>query len=72
MNLIAVVISVSVFLVILYGDGLSIIFEPFMLALYEHKSLVMAIALSPLFASLLVGMEHAKRTSRRKRAQESA
>lgn len=71
-NVMSLFIAVGLFLAILYGDGLSLIFEPFMLALYEYKSLVIAIALSPLFASLLVGMAYAKRAIKRKRAQAEA
>jgi uncharacterized membrane protein len=70
-NLIALVIAVLVFLGVLYGDALSSVFEPLMRGLYEYKLAVILIAMSPLFASLLVGMAYAQRAIRRKRAAAS-
>jgi hypothetical protein len=67
-NVMALVIASSLFAGVLYGDALSVVFEPLMRGLYEYKAVVIFIAMSPLFASLLVGMAYAKRALRRKRA----
>jgi hypothetical protein len=71
-NVMALLLAVALFAGVLYGDGLSVIFEPLMLGIYKHKILVVAIATSPLFASLLVGGAYAQRALRRKRAQAAA
>jgi hypothetical protein len=68
-NLISLVIAVLVFAGVLYGDALSTVFEPLMRGLFEYKLAVILIAMSPLFASLLVGMAYAQRAIRRKKAQ---
>jgi hypothetical protein len=71
-NLIALLVASAVFLVVLYGDGLSAVFEPLMRWLFEYKLAVILIAMSPLFASLLVGMAYMQRAMRRKRAQKAS
>jgi hypothetical protein len=58
-------------LAVLHMDTLSVIFEPLLLGVFEYKVLVIAIALSPLVASLLVGMAYAQRAIRRKKAEAS-
>ena len=67
MNLIAIGIALGFFAIMLFGDSLNRVVEPFLAKLFEHKVLVVAIAMSPLFASLLVGMAYAQRAIRRKR-----
>ena len=71
-NVMSVVIAVGIFVAVLYLDGLSRLFEPLLLGVYEYKVVVIAIAMSPLFASLLVGMAYAKRAIRRKKAEAAA
>ena len=71
-NVISLVISIAVFAGVLYFDGLSRVFEPLLLGVYEYKIVVIAIAMSPLFASLLVGMAYAKRAINRKKAEAAA
>ena len=67
-NVISLLIAVGLFLAVLHGDSMSSFMEPLMRGLYEYKVLVIAIAMSPLLASLLVGGAYAKRALRRKRA----
>lgn len=71
-NLMSLAIAVGLFLAVLYGDSLSLVFEPLLLGIYEYKILVIAIAMSPLAASMLVGMAYAKRAMRRKKAAAAA
>jgi ABC-type bacteriocin/lantibiotic exporter with double-glycine peptidase domain len=71
-NVMAVVISVGVFVGVLHFDALSTVFEPLLLGVYEYKLVVIGIALSPLFASMLVGMAYAQRAIRRKKAESAA
>jgi len=68
----SVLIAVGIFVAVLYLDGLSRLFEPLLLGVYEYKIVVIAIAMSPLFASLLVGMAYAKRAIKRKKAEAAA
>lgn len=68
-NVMSVFIAVGVFYAVLHLDSLSLLFEPLLLGVYEYKVLVIAIAMSPLVASLLVGMAYAKRAIRRKKAE---
>ena len=71
-NVMSVVIAVGVFMAVLHMDTLSVVFEPLLLGVFEYKVLVIAIALSPLVASLLVGMAYAQRAIRRKKAEATA
>ena len=71
-NLMALAIAAGVFAGVLYVDSLSTVFEPLLLGVYEYKLLVIGIAMSPLLASLLVGMAYAKRAIRRRKAAEAA
>ena len=68
-NVMSFVIAVLIFAAVLYGDILSVVFEPLMRGIYAHKILVIAIAMSPLLASLLVGMAYAQRAIRRRKAE---
>lgn len=69
MNVIAVVIAASIFFFVLRGDILDVMFRSAMLGIFEYKLVVVLVAMSPLFASLLVGMAYAQRALRRKRLQ---
>jgi hypothetical protein len=69
MNAIAVIIAGALFFFVLHGEALDAIFTKLMLGIFEYKLLVVLIAMSPIFASLLVGMAYAQRALRRKRAQ---
>ena len=71
-NVMSLVIAVGVFMAVLHMDTLSVVFEPLLLGVFEYKVLVIAIALSPLVASLLVGMAYAQRAIRRKKAEAAA
>jgi len=71
-NIASVLIAAGVFYAILEFDGLSRVFEPLLLGVYEYKIVVIAIAISPLFASLLVGMAYARRAMRRKKREAAA
>ena len=71
-NVISLILAIGIFAAVLYFDGLSRLFEPLLLGVYEYKVVVIAIAMSPLFASLLVGMAYAKRAIRRKKAEAEA
>ena len=69
MNLMAMVVAGLLFYGMLFGDSLNAIFEPLMRGIFEFKLVVVLIAMSPLFASLLVGMAYAQRALRRKKRQ---
>lgn len=69
MNGIAVLIAAALFLGFLYGDGLDAAMQSLMDGVFSYKLVVVLIAMSPLLASLLVGMAYAQRALRRKRAQ---
>jgi hypothetical protein len=53
----------------MYGDVLDILFGKLVSGLFEYKLLVVLIAMSPLLASLLVGMAYAQRAIRRKKGE---
>lgn len=72
MNLVAVLIAGGSFAAFLYGDILDVAFRRLSEGIFEYKLLVVVIAMSPLLASLLVGMAYAQRALRRKRAQAAA
>lgn len=69
MNLLAMVVAGVLFYGMLFGDSLNTIFEPLMRGIFEFKLVVVLIAMSPLFASLLVGMAYAQRALRRKKRE---
>jgi hypothetical protein len=69
MNAIAILIAGGLFFFVLEGDVLDRVFHSLMLGIFEYKLVVVLIAMSPLFASLLVGMAYAQRALRRKRMQ---
>ena len=71
-NVMSLVLTIAVFLAVLHFDWLSAVLEPLLLGVFEYKLLVIAIAMSPLIASLLVGMAYAKRAIRRKKQQQAA
>jgi hypothetical protein len=71
MNLIALVVAGVLFAGFLYGDGLNSVFSSLISGLFEYKLVVVLIAMSPLFASLLVGMAYAQRALRRKKGQRA-
>ncbi len=68
-NIMSVVVAAAVFMGVLYFDSLSLVFEPLLHGLFEYKVVVVLIAMSPLAASLLVGMAYAQRAIRRKKAE---
>ncbi|MCK6552955.1 hypothetical protein L6R52_44440 [Myxococcota bacterium] len=69
MNAIAIAIAVGLFASFLYGDELDVIFQRLTEGIFEYKLLVVLIAMSPLFASLLVGGAYAQRALRRKKRE---
>lgn len=69
MNLIALAIAVLLFSAFLYGAPADVLVTKLLEGIFEYKLMVVLIAMSPLFASLLVGMAYAQRALRRKRAQ---
>ena len=69
MNLMAMVVAGGMFAFILYGDGLNAFFEPLTKGIFEYKLVVVLIAMSPLLASLLVGMAYAQRALKRKKRE---
>jgi hypothetical protein len=69
MNLIAMLIAAALFAAFMYGDVLDLVFGKLVSGLFEYKLLVVLIAMSPLLASLLVGMAYAQRAIRRKKGQ---
>jgi hypothetical protein len=69
MNAIAILIAAGLFFFVLHGEALDAVFTKLMLGIFEYKLLVVLIAMSPIFASLLVGMAYAQRALRRRRAQ---
>ena len=69
MNLIAILIAAALFAGFMYGDVLDVVFGKLVSGLFEYKLIVVLIAMSPLFASLLVGMAYAQRALRRKKGQ---
>ena len=71
MNLIAILIAVALFAGFMYGDVLDVVFGKLISGLFEYKLIVVLIAMSPLFASLLVGMAYAQRALRRKKGQRA-
>lgn len=70
MNAIAILIAAGLFFFVLHGEALDTVFTKLMLGIFEYKLLVVLIAMSPIFASLLVGMAYAQRALRRRRAQQ--
>lgn len=71
MNLIALIVAGFLFAGFLFGDGLNFLFSSLVSGLFEYKLVVVLIAMSPLFASLLVGMAYAQRALRRKKGQRA-
>src|SRR5688572_27564584 len=69
MNLIAMLIAGLLFVGFMYGDALDVVFGKLVSGLFEYKLAVVLIAMSPLLASLLVGMAYAQRALRRKRGE---
>ncbi len=69
MNLIAALFAAILFAGFLFGDVLDTIFGSLMAGIFEYKLMVVLIAMSPLFASLLVGAAYTQRALRRKKAQ---
>jgi hypothetical protein len=69
MNAIALVIAGALFATFLFGHSLDGVFRALTEGLFEYKLVVILIAMSPLFASLLVGMAYAQRALRRKKRQ---
>ncbi len=69
MNLIAMVVAAGLFAGLMYGDILDVVFSKLVSGLFQYKLIVVLIAMSPLFASLLVGMAYAQRALRRKKGQ---
>ena len=69
MNLIAMLIAGVLFAGFMYGDMLDVVFGKLVSGLFEYKLVVVLIAMSPLFASLLVGMAYAQRALRRKKGE---
>jgi hypothetical protein len=72
MNLIAIAIAALLFSLFLYGAPADGFVTKLIEGIFEYKLAVVLIAMSPLFASLLVGMAYAQRALRRKRAQAAA
>ena len=72
MNGIAIIIAAGLFYFMLHGEALDAVFTKLMLGIFEYKLLVVLIAMSPIFTSLLVGGAYAQRALRRKRAQQRA
>lgn len=68
MNAAAIFVAVGIFCFFMYGDAMDFFFRSLLLGVFEYKLLVVLIAMSPLLASLLVGMAYAKRALRRKQA----
>ena len=71
MNLLAIVVAALLFVGFMYGDILDVLFGNLISGLFEYKLLVVLIAMSPLFASLLVGMAYAQRALRRKKGERA-
>ena len=71
MNVIAMLIAAALFTGFMYGDILDVLFNKLVSGLFEYKLVVVLIAMSPLFASLLVGMAYAQRALRRKKGQRA-
>jgi hypothetical protein len=71
MNLIAILVAALMFAGFMHGDVLDIVFGKLISGLFEYKLVVVLIAMSPLFASLLVGMAYAQRAIRRKKGQRA-
>jgi hypothetical protein len=69
MNAIAIAIAVGLFASFLFGDQLDVVFQRLTQGIFEYKLLVVVIAMSPLFASLLVGGAYAQRALRRKKRE---
>jgi hypothetical protein len=69
MNAIAFVFAAVLFFGFLYGHAMDAAFRSLTAGLFEYKLVVILIAMSPLFASLLVGMAYAQRAIRRKKHQ---
>lgn len=72
MNLFAMVVAVAVFWGVLEGHDLNNVFQPLLDGIFEFKVVAVLIAMSPLLASLLVGMAYAQRALRRKKAEAQA
>lgn len=68
-NIVSLLVAIGVFMAVLHLDSLSVVFEPLLRGVFEYKLLVVAIAMSPLAASLLVGGAYAQRAIRRKKAE---
>lgn len=71
MNLIAMAVAGALFFGFMHGDILDVIFGNLISGLFEYKLVVVLIAMSPLFASLLVGMAYAQRALKRKKGQRA-
>jgi hypothetical protein len=71
MNLIALLAAGGLFAGFMYGDVLDVVFGKLLSGLFEYKLLVVVIAMSPLFASLLVGMAYAQRALKRKKGERA-
>jgi hypothetical protein len=69
MNALAVLTAALLFALFLFGHRLDFLFEKLVSGLFEYKLAIVLIAMSPLFASLLVGMAYAKRAIARKRGE---
>lgn len=69
MNLFAIAVAVVVFWGVLEGHDLNLLFQPLLDGIFEFKLVAVLIAMSPLLASLLVGMAYAQRALRRKKAE---
>ena len=72
MNLGAIIVAALVFWGILEGHSLNLLFQPLLDGIFEFKVVAVVIAMSPLFASLLVGMAYAQRALKRKRTEAAA
>jgi uncharacterized membrane protein len=71
MNLIAMVVAIALFAGFMYGDVLDVVFGKLISGLFEYKLVVVLIAMSPLFASLLVGMAYTQRALKRKKGERA-
>src|SRR5438309_1086933 len=69
MNGIAFLIAAALFVFVLKGDVMDSAFRSLTAGIFEYKLVVVLIAMSPLLASLLVGMAYAQRALKRKRRE---
>lgn len=72
MNAIAFVIAIVLFYLFLYGGAADGAVTKLLEGIFEYKLVVVLIAMSPLFASLMVGGAYAQRALRRKKAEAAA